>query len=491
MGAMSAALALAVLVGAVTTYAQRRGAGSDCRLHLTDGAQGPVSGWFEGRTGTGARPFRLVCGLSCEGSVRAFQRETGGEHAAGTPLHAVGIWWRAAHPTAAAPASAGTLLLTDVQLHESNDGFRFPGARARLRARIESRMRDLLPETWPLASALILARKEALDPAVREAFAISGIAYLLAISGFHVGVVALLVGAMIRGAGAGPRRAPAYATSVTWLYIGLIGFPDAATRAALILTFVAASRLRARPAGALGAIASAGIILFLLDPSVLSRPGFQLSFAGALGLVVLRPPVRGWLDAGSRRVVPSVLKDPVAAGVGATLATMPFVAFHFGRVSMVGVPVTLIATPLVSAAIPGLLSAIAMSWISPPIAHFIAGGTDVLLRLLESFTRLCASPPWASPLGWRRRPAWNSPGRSRWSDRIVIPGCGASTVGALDDARGLGQCRGRSGTARRTVGRLGHTGDHFPRCRPVRRFGHPFSRGPVDPGGHGSTGAHV
>ena len=64
-GAMSAALVLAVLAGAVTTYAQRRGAGSDCRLHLTDGAQGPVSGWFEGGTGTGARPFRLVRGLNC------------------------------------------------------------------------------------------------------------------------------------------------------------------------------------------------------------------------------------------------------------------------------------------------------------------------------------------------------------------------------------------------------------------------------------------
>ena len=395
-GTMSAALALAMLAGGLTTYGQRRGVGGDCRLRLTDGVEGPVSGWFEGGTGTGARPFRLVHGLNCEGSVRAFQRGSEGGYPPGTPVSAVGIWRRAAHPIAAAPASAGTLLLADVQLDENFTGFGFAGARARLRGRIESRMRDLLPETWPLASALILARKEALDPAVREAFAVAGIAHLLAISGFHVGVVALLVSVLIRGAGAGPRRAPAYAASITWLYIGLIGFPDAATRAALILTFVAAARLRARPAGALGAIASAGIILFLLDPAVLSRPGFQMSFAGVLGLVLLRPPVRRWLDARSLTLVPPVFKDAVAAGAGATLATMPFVAFHFGRVSVVGVPVTLVATPLVSAAIPGLLSTIGMSWISPPLAHFLAGGTDVLLRSLESFARLCASPPWAS-----------------------------------------------------------------------------------------------
>ena len=395
-GAVAAALALAVLAGSLTTYTQRRAAGGDCRLHMTDGAQGPITGWFEGGTGTGSRPFRLVHGLGCEGSVRAFQRGGDAGLAPGTPVRAVGTWRRAAHPDVAAPRWAGTLLLAEVQVDESGTALRFAGARARVRGQIESRMRDLLPETWPLASALILARKEALDPAIREAFAVAGIAHLLAISGFHVGVVALLVGVLIRGARAGPRRAPAYAASITWLYIGLIGFPAAATRAALILTFVAAARLRARPAGALGAVASAGIILFLLDPSALGRPGFQLSFAGALGLVMLRPTIRSWLDARALSVMPAVMKDAVAAGVGATLATMPFVAFHFGRISVVGVAATLVATPLISAAIPGLLSAVWMSWISPSIAHFLAGGTDLLLRSLEWVARLCASPAWAS-----------------------------------------------------------------------------------------------
>ena len=207
-GTMSAALALAMLAGGLTTYGQRRGVGGDCRLRLTDGVEGPVSGWFEGGTGTGARPFRLVHGLNCEGSVRAFQRGSEGGYPPGTPVSAVGIWRRAAHPIAAAPASAGTLLLADVQLDENFTGFGFAGARARLRGRIESRMRDLLPETWPLASALILARKEALDPAVREAFAVAGIAHLLAISGFHVGVVALLVSVLIRGRRGRPAPSP-------------------------------------------------------------------------------------------------------------------------------------------------------------------------------------------------------------------------------------------------------------------------------------------
>ena len=53
-GAVSLALALAVLAGGLTTYTQRRAAGNDCRLHMRDGAKAPVTGWFEGGTGTGA-----------------------------------------------------------------------------------------------------------------------------------------------------------------------------------------------------------------------------------------------------------------------------------------------------------------------------------------------------------------------------------------------------------------------------------------------------
>ena len=206
---------------------------------------------------------------------------------------------------------------------------------------------------------------------------------------------------------------------------------------------------------------------------------------------MLRPTVRRCLDAGAFNVIPAMLKDAVAAGVGATLATMPFVAFHFGRVSVVGLPATLVATPLVSAAIPGLLSAIGMSWISPPFAHFLAGGTDVLLRSLEWVARLCASPSWAT----------------LWVGDAVLIGSLVGGLGCLIVMRFLREgVRGwarwmtimvwavtgcRSGSARRAMGRFGHGGDRFPRRWPGGRLGHPIPRRALDSGRHGPTGTNV
>jgi competence protein ComEC len=122
-----------------------------------------------------------------------------------------------------------------------------------------------------------------MDRGVREAFAATGIAHLLAISGFHVGIIAGLVLVLLRALGARRRPSELGAAGLSWAYVALIGFPDDACRAALILAFVAVSRARGRPPSRWGALAAAGIVLLVLDASKLASPGFQFSFAGAGG----------------------------------------------------------------------------------------------------------------------------------------------------------------------------------------------------------------
>ncbi|NIQ58778.1 MAG: competence protein ComEC, partial [Gammaproteobacteria bacterium] len=68
-------------------------------------------------------------------------------------------------------------------------------------------MRRLFPQEWPLIDALLLAGTASLDWEVRDRFARAGVVHLLAISGFHVGVLAggvLALGALF---GASPPLA--------------------------------------------------------------------------------------------------------------------------------------------------------------------------------------------------------------------------------------------------------------------------------------------
>ncbi len=315
------------------------------------------------------------------------------------------------------------------------------------------RITRLYGDEAPLVAALILARREGLDPEVREAFAVTGVAHLLAISGFHVGVVAGFALALLRGAGASRRSASLGAAGIAWGYVGLIGFPDAACRAALILGCVAVARARGRPPSRWGALASAALVLLLLDPSRLAAPGFQLSFAGAAGLVAgsrsLTEAIGRLARTRGIQRIPGGLDGAVAAGVAATLATLPIVAWHFERVSLIGIPMTLLAAPVVTIALPGAIASVALDFLSPPVADFLAGGVSVLIRTLLRLTDTGAALGWAS--AWVSRPsvvagmsgllvarAWSRHPRIGASGRRLLVGlCAAVGVVGWPLVRGL------------------------------------------------------
>jgi competence protein ComEC len=260
------------------------------------------------------------------------------------------------------------------------------------RTGLHARLQALVPDHAALVSALVLARKDGLDPEVREAFARAGTAHLLAISGFHVGVVALLLS--VAAARIVPARRPAglVATLGVWLYVVLIGLPDAAVRAALLLTLAAVGRSTGRPVHGLGALSAALVGFLVVDPGALARPGFQLSFAGSAGLIVGVRKVEAGLASGLREPQLGRLRSAVAAGIVATLATWPVAAWHFDRISLVGIPATLVGTPLVAAAIPGIFAALAVEPLLPGAAAFLAGAVDLLLDLLVGAMTAVARP---------------------------------------------------------------------------------------------------
>ena len=243
---------------------------------------------------------------------------------------------------------------------------------------------------------MILARKEGLASELREAFARTGIAHLLAISGFHVGVVSGLILAVVKSFRVPQRRAAVMAPIATWLYVALIGFPDAACRAALIIALLSLSRARARPPARWGALGATLFILLVLEPGRLWGPGFQLSFSGAAGLVAWGAPARKILKRVGRARMPDGLATAMAAGAAATVATLPVVAWHFERVSLVGIPATLLATPLVALAVPGALVWLVLELLLPGAAGFLAGGVDALLMCLEIGTKWLGGHTWAS-----------------------------------------------------------------------------------------------
>ncbi|MFC1661751.1 DNA internalization-related competence protein ComEC/Rec2 [Gemmatimonadota bacterium] len=390
-------LLLGFVAGAILTGAGQAAETRDCRWRFREDEVLGVQGRFSSRVVEGRGEFRPEAGVpgGCQEPIRVvFPFDPGREASPGAPLLLHGRWRSTSPDLAISPLRAGYLRIDSLE----HAGIRKSagGLISLLRGQVQARLSELFPRRHALVEALVLARKEGLGAEVRESFARAGVAHLLAISGFHVGVVAGLLILLARTLGLPPRLRLAVASCGVWSYVGFIGLPDAAARAALILTVLALGRFVDRPVVPLGSLATAFLLFFLTDPGALLRPGFQLSFAGAFGLALGLQPISRWLMHRSRNRLPPFICGAVAAGVSATLATFPLVAWHFGRVSLVGIPVTLLGAPLVALVIPGIFGALLLSPITPLLAQILASGVELMLELFSVLVH------WASglPLAW-------------------------------------------------------------------------------------------
>lgn len=389
--------ALALLAGVASGARDPSGG---CTSNLPDGSSLEFSGWVATQTPGGSRQVQASEGLpgGCRDLIRVVgpHRASEGsvEWSAGTvgdPVTVSGTW-----RSGRAPNDSGVLFADEEDVAGGLNPL-LPGAvLLRLRGWAWRRLHRLYPERHGLASGLILARKEGISRERRDDFAVAGVAHLLAISGFHVGVIAAIAVALTRSIPGTTLRA-VVPLGATWVYVALIGAPEAAVRACLLLSLALLGRILGRRVHAVGALASALLAFGVLRPSSLLQPGVQLSFAGAFGLAAWSTSIEKVIaDTRGIRNLPKAVRSGLAAGVAATVATAPIAAWHFDRFSIVGLPVTLITSPAVAMAIPGIITSLVVSAVFTPAGTFIAGGVDMLLWAFDSVVAQAAALPWAA-----------------------------------------------------------------------------------------------
>src|SRR6266566_1751418 len=290
-----------------------------------------------------------VLGGACGGSVRLRWPE---DHAArgGTTWVVAGKW-------------TGSVLV--VRRTRALD--LVPHGRGALRDALAARSTELFGTRAPIVNALVFAPNASLDSDIRERYVRSGLAHLLSISGLHVGFMAAWL-ALILGKLRLAARARFGATAVLLLgYLWLLGFPAPAVRAGAMLVLADVARLRQR------VVALAALGVLVQDPWALQSVGAWLSVAG-VGAVV-------WAGRAFARA--PRLARLAAPALVATLVTAPISAFAFGTVAPIGVLANLIAIPLAGVAVPGLVIALALSWLGSGLAHLIAAGAGLGLALLD------------------------------------------------------------------------------------------------------------
>lgn len=260
----------------------------------------------------------------------------------------------------------------------------------RLRDDLTARIHAALPPNEASLVSGMLYGDQAFTPEIKDVFRRAGLMHLVAVSGSNMTIVVTVLSAILVGMGLRRRY------SFIGLTCGIAGFAiftglsASVLRAAIMGWLVLVARELGRQPRTRRLLLIAATALTLVNPTLLVfDAGFALSFLATIGIIEWTPLIFAHLHS-----IPDQfgLRESLATTLGAMLMTIPYLAWAFGQLSLVGVLTNLLALPLVAWIM--AFGALAAAWGGLPGAVIVSAPALGAARLVLWIAHIADVLPW-------------------------------------------------------------------------------------------------
>jgi competence protein ComEC len=287
-------------------------------------------------------------------------------------------------------------------LHEPT-GFSLLRSLATMRTWMSTHLGTLYPEPQAsLLDGLLTGNRSSIPQQVSQDFQRSGLTHLLAISGYNITIVILLISSVLFFLPLRFRLIPSAIAII--LFTLFTGASASVVRAAIMgilgLTALHTGRINDTRL----AVLWAAFFMLMLNPKeAWFDPSFQLSFLSVIGLMELQPLTVQWF-----KHLPGTwgLREALALTCSAQLFAAPWSALLFGQVSLIAPVANVLAAPLVPLSMLGGSLSLLCGWLWLPLGNLVAFLTSILLRLLLTIAHGTAQVPLAA-IGLPYTEAWH------------------------------------------------------------------------------------
>lgn len=268
-------------------------------------------------------------------------------------------------------------------------------AAERVRSAVRAATGGLPPDPAGLVPALVIGDTSELPEDLNTDMLMTGMTHLNAVSGSNVTVVMLSVGWVC-----GWCRVPRW-LRLPLTFAGLVCFvvlcrPEPSVVRAAVMGVVGLLALRSTGRRAAPpALATAIVVLLVIEPSLASSYGFALSALATLGLILFARP---WAQAIRRRLPVRLgwLGEAIAVPLAAQIMCAPVTVLLQPTVTLVGLPANMLAAPFVG---PATMAGIAVAVLAvplPAVASVIAWAAGVPAWAICVVAHRCAQVPFGS-----------------------------------------------------------------------------------------------
>lgn len=256
--------------------------------------------------------------------------------------------------------------------HPRGVGIFHPGgvrvALGNLRERWVATLQKNLPEPMAsLAAGILLGIKRQMPRDFYDALINTGTLHIVAASGYNVSIVAVvLMGILAKVVSRGTGIAIALLGISAYVFVA--GGSASIVRAGVMGSLTLIAYYYGRPSEARRLLWVTVGLMLLYNPLYIVDIGFQLSAVATAGLLYLEP----WM-----KRLPQIkfLSEYLYPTLAATIATLPVILYHFGRVSWISPLVNILVLPVVPL-IMGMTSGIlifgqVVAWLAYPILAYM------------------------------------------------------------------------------------------------------------------------
>ncbi|MGI6012950.1 MAG: DNA internalization-related competence protein ComEC/Rec2 [Oscillospiraceae bacterium] len=217
-------------------------------------------------------------------------------------------------------------------------------------------------DVFGLLAAVLTGDRTALyeNSALYTDMKLSGIVHVVAVSGMHVALLCAFLFLLF-----GHYRTSIFGIPLIWLFAMMTGLNPSVVRAAFMQTVLLLAPLLKRDSDPITSLSASWMLLILINPYAIKSVGLQLTFAATAGLLLLSSKIFAWFTANGERCAAKASKLPkclvkvqntvrdfcvasISATIGATVFTVPIVAYYFGYVSVYAVLTNLLIVPAIT-----------------------------------------------------------------------------------------------------------------------------------------------
>lgn len=226
--------------------------------------------------------------------------------------------------------------------------------------------RGINGDSGDIIEAMTIGMKENLDKETRQTYATAGTSHVLAMSGLHVGLIAIVLQVFFIAHVVPHHRVwicNVFIIILLWCFAIIAGMSPSIIRATLMFSILLLCQSFTHELMPLNSCALAAAIMLCINPLYINDAGFQLSFVSVASIGLLGgasntsyPPLPAFLR---------LLKGIIIISLICTIATAPLVAYHFGRVPLLSVASNIVIAPLVYVIMWGSLLWWMFLWLVP------------------------------------------------------------------------------------------------------------------------------